>query len=215
VQRMDRARTVGGLIWVVAGVAFQLAWLVAGGLAPGPVTTVILGTVGILAVLVMLRPHSRAAWLMGWVTAGVLALDLAGAVADRFGLLGKPGAPGVSWGSWSAFEDYTAVLLHHPSHAVLAVVAVVATVVEVVLALLLLSGWQRRWVGKALAGLFSVYLVAMATSLGLDEVATYGMPVLVGGALLVSSCRPRPSGGGNAAAGAAGSNSVPALPGRP
>ncbi|MGH3095063.1 MAG: hypothetical protein ACRDMV_03585 [Streptosporangiales bacterium] len=188
---MDRARTVGGLLWVGAGLAFQVGWLVFGGLTPGPVTLVLLADFALLALLVLTRPRSAAAWLTGWVTAVLLGLDLAEAVADRFGALGGPGDPGISWGSWDSFVAYTAVLLSQPPHVVAAVAAVLATVAEAVLSLLLLSGWQRRWAGKALAGLFTVYLLALAVNLGLDEVARYGMPVLIGGALLLSACPAR------------------------
>jgi hypothetical protein len=62
-----------------------------------------------------------------------LAADFAGAVADRFGVFGRPGAPGVSWGSWSAFVDYTRTLLHQPPEAVAVVSAAGATAAEVAL----------------------------------------------------------------------------------
>lgn len=42
-------------------------------------------------------------------------------------------------------------------------------------------------VRQGTAGLLVIYLVAMTASLGLDAVADYAVPILVGGALLLSS----------------------------
>jgi hypothetical protein len=66
--------------------------------------------------------------------------------------------------------------------------AVVATGAEVLLAVALVAGFRRRWTGKATAGLLAIYLLAMTPTIGLDDVATYAIPVLVGAALLVSVC---------------------------
>lgn len=62
-----------------------------------------------------------------------------------------------------------------------------ATALEVALTVALLSGRQRRWVGKVAAGLFVVYLVAMGLSSVRGDVVFYAMPVLVGGALVLSA----------------------------
>jgi hypothetical protein len=183
---MDRARHVAGLLWTAVGLAFQLLWLAFHDVRPAAVTLLLIGSVVLLAALSLVRAPLWA-WLTGWVTSVLLGLDFAGAVADRFGAFGAPGRPGVSWGSWSAFVDYTAQLLPEFDRGLVTLAAVGATVVEVTLAALLISGWQRRWVGKAAAGLFVVYLLAMGFSLGADAVARYAMPILIGGALLVSS----------------------------
>lgn len=186
-SRMDRARRRGGLLWIGAGVVFELGWAAFAGLRPGPITLVIAGVMVLLAALVATRVSDPRLRVAGTVTAVVLALDLAGAVADRFGAWGPPGASGVSWGSWSAFVDYTSLLLGGVPRPWASVAAVFATAVEVVLALLLVSGAQRRWVGKATAGLFVVYLVSMTLTVGPGAVAAYALPILVGGALLVSA----------------------------
>ena len=187
---MDGARRIGGLAWVLAGLGFQLVWCLARQVAPGPVTLVLEAAVTLLAVAVVSR-RARGVWLVGWLVAVLLGLDLLGAVADRFGAWGPPGAVGVSWGSWSAFVGYTAELLPGPVRDLASVAALGATAAEVLLGVLLLTGWQRRWVGKATAGLFVVYLVAVLGGVGLDAVATYALPTLVGGALLVSACPTR------------------------
>jgi hypothetical protein len=184
---MDRARRAGGLGWVAAGLVFQLAYALLGHVVPGAVTMVLAGVVLLLALVVAVRMRPPVVWLAGWVTAVLLALDFAGAVADRFGVFGGPGASGVSWGSWPAFVGYTGSLLPWLSHPLVVLAAVLATAAEIVLALWLISGRRRRWAGKAAAGLLVVYGLAMAFTVGPDDLARYALPLVVGGALLVSS----------------------------
>jgi hypothetical protein len=103
---------------------------------------------------------------------------------------------GVSWGNWSAFVTYTRTLLHEPPEAVAMAAAIGATAAEITLAIVLLTGWQRRWAGKAAAGLLTFYLVAMAASVGFGDVARYALPLEIGAALLVTVCptaRPQPA----------------------
>jgi hypothetical protein len=185
---MTRAQRSSALLITGAGLLFQLVLLGNHGVLPRPVTLVLVASVGVLAGSTLLGARTWA-WAAGWVTSALLGLDFAGAVADRFGAFGGLDGPGVSWGSWSAFVDYTARLLPAFDRWVVVLAAASATVVEVVLAGLLLCGWQRRWVGSAAAGLLTVYLLAMGLALGADSVGRFAMPVLVGGALLVSSTR--------------------------
>ena len=183
---MDRARRVGGLLWVGAGLIFGIAWATVGRVVPGVVTLVLVAAAVALAAVLVVRTPPRVASVAGRGVAVLLAADFAGAVADRFGVFGPPGAPGVSWGDWAAFVAYSRLLLHGVPEAVAAVAAVGATVAEIALAVLLVTGWQRRWVGKAAAGLLTCYLVAMATSVGWGDVARYALPVEIGAALLVT-----------------------------
>lgn len=184
---MDKARRNAGLAWVSAGLLLAVWQVGSTHEAPGVVTVAIALLVVALATLVVAGAADR--WRRGTARAVgvVLGLDFAGAVADRFGLLGDPGSPGVSWGSWARFTDYTQTLLHGVDRPLAMAAAVAATLAEVALAALLLVGWQRRWVGKATAGLLTVYLVGMATSVGMLEVAQYAVPILIGGALLMSA----------------------------
>jgi hypothetical protein len=182
---MDGARRAGGLAWVAAGVLFGIGWVLAGRPLPGVVTLTLVAAVLVLAVLVV-RPVGRATAIAGRVVAVLLAAAFAGAVADRFGLFGEPGASGVSWGSWPVFVEYTRTLLHGVPLPVATAAAVGATVAELALAAALLVGWQRRWTGKAAAGLLMCYLLAMGLSVGWAEVARYAVPVEIGGALLVT-----------------------------
>jgi hypothetical protein len=111
VEYMDRARRLGGLAWVGGGTVFQLGWAAWRDVVPGTITLVISAAAVGLGVLLVAGAGSTLARLGGWVMSVLLALDFAGAVADRFGVFGLPGAPGVSWGSWAAFVDYTQVML--------------------------------------------------------------------------------------------------------
>lgn len=191
---MDGARRRGGLIWVGAGVLFQLAWLLMREKPPGPITVALCLLVVALAVVTIVAQQSLLAVIAAWILAVALGLDLMAAIADRFGLFGPPGSAGVSWGSWEHFVAYTGELLGPVLAPASPVAALLATLVEAVLSVLLVSGWQRRWAGKLTAGLLTIYLVAMAFTVGLDEVARYGMPLLIGGALLISAVparRPR------------------------
>ena len=189
---MDRARRVGGLMWVAVGVLFSAGWAWAGGVLPGWVTVVLVVVAVVLAGLVVARRlvSERVLAIAGRVVAVLLAADFAGAVADRFGVFGPPGAPGVSWGNWAVFVDYTRLLLLDAPRPLAVLAAAAATATEVTLAVLLVSGWQRRWVGKGAAGLLTFYLVAMAWSVGWGEVARYALPIEIGAALLVTACPP-------------------------
>lgn len=183
---MDRPRRIGGLVWVAVGVVFAVWAKVSLSVAPGPITTVV-GVVVVALAGSMLAGAARLIVPMGWVASVALGCDFLGAVADRFGLLGGPGEPGVWWGSWPAFTGDVTQMLHGVEGWVAQGTAVGATGAEVVLGLALLTGWQRRWVGKAAAGLLGVYLVLMLASVGVTEVARFALPVLIAGALLVSA----------------------------
>lgn len=206
-ERMDVARRIGGLAWVAIGVLFGCGWALTGGPVPGVVTLVLVAAVLVLAALVVARPSAAATAVTGRVVAALLAVAFAGAVADRFGLFGPPGAAGVSWGGWSEFVDYTRTLLHGLPRPVAVAAAAGATAAELALAAALLTGWQHRWAGKAAAGLLTVYLVAMGTSVGWAEVARYAVPVEIGGALLVTVARPTLQGWRTS-----GSTSIPCAP---
>jgi hypothetical protein len=186
-ERMDTYRRFGGCLWVAAGLLLGVLGMAFGWTKPGPVTWVLVVVITACAAQTLTGPDSTSARFLGRLTALLLALDFAGAVLDRFGVLGAPGSPGVLWGDWARFEAYTSLLLHDPGPGVVFAAAVAATALEVVLAVALASGWQRRWVGKAVAALFVVYLVAMLTGAARADALRYAMPVLIGGALLWSA----------------------------
>src|SRR5260370_35132686 len=83
-----------------------------------------------------------------------LALAFLSAVADRFGLWGKPGRSGVSWGNMTQFNAYVAKLNWFLPTAVIPLTGWAATAAELLLGLGLLIGWQLRWVSLANALIF-------------------------------------------------------------
>lgn len=185
-ERMDRARRIGGGVWVVLGVLATLGWMVSTPpVGPGPVTLAVLGVVVLGAAVQICARRVGWRWWAGRVIGIVIGVELLGAVAVRFGLLGGPGEPGVSWGDWAHFRAETAQLV--PFSSLVDAAAVGATGAEIVLGVLLLAGTWWRWVGKATAGLFTVYLVAMLVGDGAAAVLQFGVPVLIGGALLTSA----------------------------
>jgi hypothetical protein len=191
---MDGARLRGGLVWVAAGVLFELWFTVSGAALPETVAWILIAAIVALAGAVVLRSAPKTVRKLRWVVAALLAVEFAGAVADRFGAFGGPGDQFVSWGDWPTFVAYTGELLPWAPHALVVAAAVSATVTEVVLAGWLASGRAYRWAGKAAAGVLTVYLVVMACTVGLADVARYAVPLLVGGALL-TSVRPADPGG--------------------
>ncbi|WP_265442471.1 hypothetical protein [Flexivirga meconopsidis] len=184
---MDRYRRWGGWIWLGLGLVLLPVAGLLGWPMPGVITWALTAVLLALAVVIAARPGGGAARVSAKLTALLLAVDLAAAVADRFGIFGGPGEPGVSWGNWTQFTDYTAVLLHHPSPVLVQTAAVGATAAEVVLAVLLASGRRRRLVGKATAGLFFVYTAALVLGPEHATVVRYGMPFLIGAALVLSA----------------------------
>lgn len=192
---MDRIRRWGGLVWVGAGLVAMLVWVATGpARPPASVTWIVVLIIAAGAVAMVAAPGRRLHWWGGRIAGIVIGVELIGAVADRFGLLGGPGEPGVSWGDWSHFRAETAELV--PWDALVGSAAVAATIAELTLGLLLIAGPWWRWIGKATAGLFVVYLVTMIPGMGAASVLEYGVPVLIGGALLTSARGDRESARG-------------------
>lgn len=184
-ERMDRPRLIGGVIWVALGILAMAGWTLTAPTHPAGLITWAAATLVALGTLAQLVPGPLR-WWGGRLSGVVVGLELVGAVADRFGAFGPPGAPAVSWGDWSHFQAEAAQLVPWDQLALPAAVA--ATVAESVLGILLIVGPWRRWTGKATAGLFVVYLIAMIPGMGATSILEYGVPVLLGGAL-VSSAR--------------------------
>jgi len=191
---MDPTRRLVGAIWVVVGLGAMLVWTAGGPRHPAGVATWAVVAMVAGGTALSMFSAGRPGWWGGRVAGAVIGVELVGAVADRFGLLGGPGSPGVSWGDWSHFRSETAELV--PWSALVPTAAAAATVAELTLGILLIAGPRWRWTGTATAGLFTVYLVAMVPGMGAASVLEYGVPVLVGGALVASgrgSRRPAPS----------------------
>src|SRR3954447_10859132 len=95
-----------------------------------------------------------------------IALAFLSAVADRFGLWGRPGKQGVSWGDLAHFNAYVTKLNWFLPAAAIPAVGWASTVAETLLALGLLTGWQLRSVSLASALLLLSFAVAMLVALG-------------------------------------------------
>lgn len=78
-----------------------------------------------------------------------LAIDFAGAVADRFGMFGSPGSRGLM-GQLAGVRGLHRDLASRCAGWAGQAAAVTATAVEVMLAAVLPLGWQRRWFAKEL-----------------------------------------------------------------
>lgn len=187
---MDRARRLAGLTWAGGGLLAMLLWSFTGRHdRVGAITWIVSAFV---AVAVVARARSpRTAWWGARLASVAIGALLLGAVGDRFGLMGGPGDPGVSWGDWAHFRSETAELV--PWSSLVQPAAVAATIAEILVGGLLVTGAWSRWTGKAGAGLFFVYLVAMVPGMGAGSVLVYGVPVLVGGCLIASARGARPA----------------------
>lgn len=173
-------RTAAAVFTGVA-VLIEVAWLAFGDAGIGPVT---MGAAALIAATAVTLGRVRALVVATGVALGVL---LVGSVADRFGVFGGPGTAGVSWGSYAEFVDYTRTLLPAFADAAAPIVAGAATVAEGALGVALIFAVRPRITAAATAALFTMFAAAMVTSVGFAATADYAVPVMIGGALLVSA----------------------------
>ncbi len=76
-----------------------------------------------------------------------LAIGFLSAVADRLGLWTPLlGSENVVWGNMESFTAYTGVLLPWIPKFLIPLLAWTATIAETILGILLLIGFQKRWV---------------------------------------------------------------------
>jgi uncharacterized membrane protein YphA (DoxX/SURF4 family) len=125
-----------------------------------------------------------AALLVGRVA---LAAGFLSAVADRFGVWGKPGKPGVAWGDWSHFVTYTATLNWFLPARIVPAVAAVATLAEVAFAVLLLVGYRLAWTATASGVLLLLFAAAMTAALGPKAPLDYSVYAAAAAAFLVAA----------------------------
>lgn len=173
-------RTAAAVFTGVA-VLIEVAWLAFGNATIGPIT---MGVAALVAATAATLGRVRALVVATRIALGVL---FAGSVADRFGMFGGPGSAGVSWGSYAEFVDYTRTLLPTLAGDAAPIVAGAATVAEGVLGVALIFAVRPRITAAAAAALFTMFAVAMVTSVGFAATADYAVPVMIGGALLVST----------------------------
>lgn len=116
-----------------------------------------------------------------------LAAGFLSAVADRFGLWGKPGESGVAWGDWSHFLTYTSKLNWFFPSSLIAIVAAIATVAETALALLLLVNVWPRYTALASGALLLLFALAMTVALGIKAPLDYSVYTAAAAAFYLSA----------------------------
>jgi uncharacterized membrane protein YphA (DoxX/SURF4 family) len=116
-----------------------------------------------------------------------LGIAFLSAVADRFGLWGKPGRPGVSWGNMTQFNVYVAKLNWFLPSAIIPLTGWAATAAELLLGLGLLIGWQLRWVSLASALLLLAFGLTMLLALGPKAPLDYSVFTAACAAFLLSA----------------------------
>ncbi|HEV2419879.1 MAG TPA: DoxX family protein [Terriglobia bacterium] len=109
------------------------------------------------------------------------------AIADRFGVYGRPGAPGVSWGDWLHFLRFVAYLNWFVPKALIPTLGIVETIIEFALAVALLVGFYQRIVAWASAGLLFLFALTMSIALGIKAPLSYGVFTAFAATLLLGA----------------------------
>lgn len=104
-----------------------------------------------------------------------LSASFLSAVADRFGLWGAPGSKSVSWGNWSNFLDYSNSVNSFASPEMATLLAYVATALEILIPLLLIIGYQLKWVALLSGILLAGFAIAMTLSFGVKPPLDYSV----------------------------------------
>ncbi|AOH53830.1 DoxX protein [Peribacillus muralis] len=110
---------------------------------------------------------------IGWIALYIrlaLGVSFLSAVADRFGLWGKPGASNVAWGNMKGFMDYVNVLNPVVPDVFIPTIAWIATIGEIIFGILLILGFQTRIV--ALLSSLMLLLFALGLTVGVGFKAT-------------------------------------------
>lgn len=131
-------------------------------------------------------------WRAGDYSAVFLRLALGAsflsAVADRFGLWGRPGEAHVGWGDFTHFTAYAARLTSILPAYLVPTLAWTATIAETVLALALLIGIFTRVAALLSGALLLLFAMAMTFALGVKAPLDYSVFSASAGAFLLSSC---------------------------
>ncbi|WP_300599843.1 DoxX family membrane protein [Niabella sp.] len=89
------------------------------------------------------------------------------AVADRFGIWGKPGSPKVVWGNWENFLSYSNTVNSYAGPPLNSLMAILATALEILLPVLLITGYKLRWASITAGILLLCFGAAMTYSFGM------------------------------------------------
>jgi uncharacterized membrane protein YphA (DoxX/SURF4 family) len=104
-----------------------------------------------------------------------LSSGLLSAVADRFGLWGRPGTSQVVWGTFSSFLAYTKTLNPWCPPALVPVLGWSATFAEFALGIALLVGFWLRWTALLTALLTGTFALAMTCVEGVHSPLNYSV----------------------------------------
>ena len=105
-----------------------------------------------------------------------LAIGFLSAVADRLGLWTPLlGSENVVWGNMESFTAYTGVLLPWIPKFLIPLLAWTATIAETILGILLLIGFQKRWVTLLSGILLLTFAFSMSFSLNVKDPFDYSV----------------------------------------
>lgn len=90
-------------------------------------------------------------------------------------------------GAWEPFVAYTQSLLPATVESLAPALAVFATGAEIALSVSLVLGIGGRAIAGVAAALLTIFGIAMLTSVGLDETASYAVGVLAAGAAVLAT----------------------------
>ncbi len=118
-----------------------------------------------------------------------LAVGFLSAVADRLGIWGPYGSPTVAWGDMTHFLSYAAKLNPWFPGAVIPAVGWIATIGETALGILLLAGWQTRWVARLSGWLLLAFALGMTAGTGVKTAFNASVFAASGGAFMLATAR--------------------------
>lgn len=105
-----------------------------------------------------------------------LALGFLSAVADRLGLWTPLlGGENVVWGNMESFIAYTGTLVPWVPQSLFPLFAWTATIAEIVLGILLIVGYQKRWVALFSGLLLLTFAFSMTFSLSIKAPFDYSV----------------------------------------
>ena len=123
----------------------------------------------------MVKMNDKLSHIMQWFLRIALSAAFLSAVADRFGLWGKPGAEGVAWGAWRPFVEYVALLNWFMPDFTIPFLAWTATIAELCIAVGLIIGWQLKWFALAAGLLSATFFTTMTIALGIKVPLDYSV----------------------------------------
>ena len=114
------------------------------------------------------------------------------AVADRFGLWGRPGAPLVSWGNFQNFLHYTAIINPWLPASWIPSVGWITTICEAAFGMALILGLRTRLAAFASGLLTLIFALAMVLALGVKAPLNYSVFAFSAGSFLLATIDAHP-----------------------